>query len=130
MRKLYSTLLLSCALACAFVPVRASVINFDDRPAGPSVFVLAGPTQTLTYNIGGVTATFTGGVILTSETNQTTDFSNVYATSSFGDASLVKPLTVIFSQPIQNFQIDILNAIAGNYVLSDNAGNIVNFSLA
>lgn len=120
----------ACILAVAAAPLGAAVINFEDRPAGPSTFSAAGPAQTLVYNLTGVTSTFTGGVILTNETSQTTDFSNVYATASFGDATLSNALTVTFSQPIHNFQIDILNAIAGNYVMSDNAGNSVHFNLA
>jgi hypothetical protein len=56
--------------------------------------------------------------------------SNVYATASFGDPSLTNPLVVTFDEPIQNFQIQILNALAGNYELSDNAGHSEFFSLA
>ena len=36
---------------------------------------------------------------------------------------------VTFSQPIQNFQIDILNAIAGDYEVYDNTGNTDFFNL-
>ena len=114
----------------ASVVCQASIINFEDQPAGPDNFAAAGPAQTLIYNVGGVMATFTGGVILTNETSQSTDFTNVYATASFGDASLTNPLVVTFDQPIVNFQIDILNALAGDYTMSDNAGHSLNFSLA
>jgi hypothetical protein len=120
-----SALLLSTGTASA------TLINFEDQPAGPSNFAAAGPAQTLTYS-GAVTATFTGGVILTNESNQTTDNSNVYATigSGFGgDPSLTNPLVVTFSQAISNFQIQILNAIAGNYEMSDNMGNSLTFNL-
>jgi hypothetical protein len=120
--------LFSCAVLA--VSAQATVINFADRPAGPSTFAAAGPAQTLVYNVGGVTTTFTGGVILTNETSQTTDNTNVYATASFGNATLTNPLVVMFSQPIQNFQIDILNALAGSYTLADNAGHSLNFTLA
>ena len=108
----------------------ATTINFEDRAPGPSTFAAAGPAQTLVYNVGGVTATFSGGVILTNETSQTTDTSNVYATSSFGNQTLANPLTVTFSKAITNFQIDILNALAGNYTIADNMGNSMNFVLA
>lgn len=114
----------------------ATLITFEDRPAGPCCFASAGPAQTLVYNIGGGnTATFTGGVILTGESNQTTDNSNVYATASSSviggaDPSLTNPLVVTFSAPVHNFQIQILNAIAGDYEMSDNAGNSVDFNLA
>lgn len=118
-------------LLCAIPSAFADVITFDDKPLGPSTFAAAGPAQTLVYNQGGgLTATFTGGVLLSNETNQTTDNTNVYATAYFGDSTLTNPLTITFSQPIQNFQIDILNALAGNYRMSDNAGNVMNFNLA
>src|SRR5262249_49173757 len=87
----------------ASVAAHATTIAFEDQPAGPSTFAAAGPAQSLFYNFGGVTATFNGGVILTNETSQTTDNTNVYATAYFGDASLTNPLTVTFSAPIQNF---------------------------
>ena len=80
--------------------------------------------------MGGVTATFSDGMILTNETSQTTDKSKVYATASFADATLNNLLTVTFSKAITNFQIDLLNAIAGDYTLADNAGNSTNFVLA
>jgi hypothetical protein len=110
---------------------QATVINFEDQPAGPCCFSPRAP-ETLNYNLGGgLTATFTNGVILTGESFQTTDSSNVYATTNFvGGAVDPSPLTVTFSQPIHNFQMDILNAIAGDYTVSDNAGHSTSFNLA
>lgn len=35
-----------------------------------------------------------------------------------------------FNQPIKNFQIQILNALAGSYTIADNVGDSFNFSLA
>ena len=119
-----ATLLLSAGSASA------TLIDFEDQPAGPSTFAAAGPTQTLTYMAGPVTATFTGGVILTGETFQTTNDSSVYATAVFGDPSLTNPLVVTFNQAINNFQVQILNASSGNYELFDNAGHTAFFSLA
>jgi hypothetical protein len=121
--------LVLCALAFVSMPAWAVLIDSEDQPPGPSTFAAAGPTQTLVYNLGGVMATFTGGVILTNETSQTTDNTNVYATASFGDPTLTNPLVVTFDQPIHNFQLDILNAILGDYTLADNAGHSVNFNL-
>jgi hypothetical protein len=110
---------------------RATVIDFEDQPAGPSGFAATSGAQTLSYTLGGgLTATFTGGVILTSETGQTTDNSNIYATCNFcGGGTFANPLVVTFSQAIQNFQIDILNAISGDYEVSDNAGHTDFFNL-
>ncbi len=130
MSKVSNVALMFCAFALVVAHGNASIIDFEDQPPGPSTFGAAGPEQTLVYTIGSLTAEFTGGVILTGETNQTTDVSNVYATASFGDASLTNPLVINFSQPIHNFQIDILNAIAGSYTMADNVGDSVNFNLA
>ena len=125
---------LGCLLAFSTQRASADSVTFEDQPAGPSNFSAAGPAQTLTYTFGSLTATFTGGVILTHESNQTTDDTNVYATGAtsivHGDPSLANPLLVTFNQPVHNFQIQILNALSGNYKLSDNAGNSLNFSLA
>ena len=110
---------------------RGDSVNFDTL-TGPSRFAEAGAAQTLIFGPfpDTVTATFRGGVILTAETSQTTDNTSVYATASFGDPSLTNPLTVTFNQNIQNFQIDILNALAGNYEMFDNLGHTDFFSLA
>ena len=124
------------AALLAAASVHATVIDFEDQPAGPCCFASAGPAQTLNYNLGGgLTATFTGGVILTGESNQTTDNSNVYATASptvigGADPTLANPLVITFNAPIHNFQVDVLNALAGNYELYDNAGHTDFFSLA
>ena len=39
----------------------ATLITFEDQPAGPDNFAAAGPAQTLVYTAGPVIATFTGG---------------------------------------------------------------------
>jgi hypothetical protein len=128
MRSLTTIAILAASLA---VSASATVINFEDQPAGPNNFAAAGGPQTLVYTFGALTVTFTGGVILTNETSQTTDNTNVYATTDlFGITTLSNPLTVTFSAPVQNFQIDILNALAGDYTMADNAGHSLNFNLA
>jgi hypothetical protein len=121
------SLLLASPIFAASVP--PITIDFENQPAGPCCFASAGPAQTLTYNVSGTTVKFTGGVILTGESNQTTDNSNVYATASFGNG-LSSALQIQFGVPVQNFRMDILNALAGTYTLSDNAGHSQNFSLA
>jgi hypothetical protein len=130
MKSSLPTLVISALLLA--VSASASIIDFEDQPVGPSVFASAGPAQTLVYTFGTLTATFTGGVILTNETAQTTDNSNVYATCSVcsGDLSLTNPLIVTFSAPVQNFQIDILNALQGDYTIADNNGHFLTFNLA
>src|SRR5437868_2453625 len=128
MKSLTGIALLAALLAGS---ASASVINFEDQPAGPSNFAATSGAHTLVYIFGTLTVTFTGGVILTNETSQTTDNTNVYATCGIcGMPSFTNPLTVTFSAPVQNFQIDILNALAGNYTMADNAGHSLNFNLA
>jgi hypothetical protein len=120
------------ALLLSTVSASASLINFEDQPAGPTGFGLIA-AQTLTYTFGSLAATFNGGAILTNEQLQTTDNSNVYATISAangGNGTLANPLTITFNQPVQNFSVDILNAAAGNYELFDNAGHTDFFTLA
>lgn len=130
LKRTFSLITLSSAFAVgAVVSAQADMVNFEDH-TGPAVFASAGPEQTLTYNFSGYSATFAGGVVLTGESNQTTDDSSVYATSDFGDKSLANPLTITFSAAIHNFQIDVLNAFAGNYEMFDNVGDSINFNLA
>jgi hypothetical protein len=128
--------LFACAIAvCALFEctlAKGDEVTFENY-TGPSTFAAAGPEQTLIYPFSDVTATFTGGVILTNETSQSTDDTSVYATLGpdyGGDPSLTNPLVVSFSAPIQNFSIQILNALSGNYVMSDNVGDSMDFSLA
>ncbi len=116
----------------------ATVITFEDQPASACCFgSVTGPTTITETPLTGVTVTFSGGVILTNE-NAATDTTNVYATASPRVGSTVtganagygNPLTMTFNQPLQDFSLQILNALAGNYELKDNAGNTDFFSLA
>jgi hypothetical protein len=114
---------------------RGTLIDFEDK-TGPSLFSLAGPAQTLVYNVGGVTVTFAGGVILTAATNLPADETSLYGTASANlipgaSTTLTNPLTVTFSKPIQNFFLDVYNGetSAETYTLADNAGHSSTFSL-
>lgn len=120
------------ALLLSTVSASATLIDFQDQPAGPTAFGLIA-AQALTYTFGSLSATFNGGAILTNEQLQTTDNTNVYATISYangGNGTLSNPLTISFNQPVQNFSVDILNAAAGDYELFDNAGHMDFFTLA
>jgi hypothetical protein len=124
----------SCLFAFSGQRAYADLVTFENQPAGPSTFAAAGAAQTLVYPFADTTATFTGGVILTNETSQTTDNTNVYATCAAslcgGSGTLTNPLVITFTTAIQNFQIQILNALAGNYTMADNMGDSVTFNLA
>jgi hypothetical protein len=104
----------------------ATLVTFEDQTAGSSNFT-GGSTQTLTYESGSTTATFTGGVLLHHEGGTVADLTNVYATH--GVAPFTNPLVVTFSAPVQNFEIEVLNATPGNYEVSDNAGHTDFFTL-
>jgi hypothetical protein len=133
LKTISSAAALSCLFAFSGQRAYADLVTFDNL-TGPSTFAAAGAEQTLVYPFLDTTATFSGGVVLTNETSQTTDNTSVYATCAAalcgGSATLLNPLTVTFSVAIQNFSIQILNALAGSYTMSDNVGDSVTFSLA
>jgi len=132
MNKFYAPAIGAGLILAGFMnPASASVINFDDQGlTGPSLFVDAGPAQTIPITIDGVTATFKGGVILTNTTNLPADSTSIYGTASFG-SNLSNPITIDFSQPINNFLVDVLNGNTEpiDYTISDNAGNSSTFNL-
>jgi hypothetical protein len=134
LKAISSAAAITCIFAFSGQRAYADLVTFENQPAGPDNFAAAGPAQTLVYPFSDVTATFSGGVILTNESSQTTDNTNVYATCAVGvcggDASLANPLVISFNGPIQNFQIQILNALAGNYTMADNVGDSLTFNLA
>ena len=117
--------------------VSAATINFDDQGLiGPGVFIDASPIpQTLSIAAGGVTAVFTGGVILTDAFLMPANLTSIYGTAdsaSVGADGMSNPLTITFSAPITNFLVDVLNGLPANiqYRVSDNAGNASVFTLA
>jgi hypothetical protein len=114
------------------IQASAVVINFDDQGlTGPSFFASASPSpQTIPITVGGVTATFNGGVILTNASNLPANQTSIYGTASFG-TGLTNPLVISFSQPITNFFLDVLNGNTEsiNYTVADNNGNSSTFNL-
>jgi PEP-CTERM motif len=147
-------LLLAALAACFSRPAEASTITFDEvghiggpGQLGPDSFFPTLPAdqpkadqQFPSYVIGGVTVNFSGGTVLTNETDLNPsdpgDSTSVYATANavpgvidVFDSSLSNPLLITFSQPIINFEVKILNAYAGNYLLADNAGHSSLFTL-
>jgi hypothetical protein len=129
MKKLLLVVLSGCLLTVlVVVPARATIINFESRPVGPSLFAdLVGSPQTFT--IGGVT--FTGGGILTATANLPADETNVYGTASFAPGPTLNPLTVTFPADINNFFLDVFNGQTSNqnYTVADNLGNSATFNL-
>ena len=124
-------------LVLALAPLRsqATDINFDDQGlSGPSTFAATSTRpQHLDISAGGGTVSFDGGVILTKTTNLPVDQTSVYGTASFV-TGLANPLTIkfTFSNPIQNFFMDLLNGntIPINYRVSDNTGHSADFLIA
>lgn len=129
-------LLLPLLLGVSASPALASTITFEDH-VGPAFFDATTGPESLLYTFGSLNVTLAGGVILTTESNQTSDMTSVYATGSWNVPALrtishdfLNPLTLTFDAPIQNFQVDILNALAGDYELFDNAGQSLFFHLS
>jgi hypothetical protein len=119
-----SAMLAGTVLVGSAVAANAFIVTFEDQ-TGPSLF--GNPNQTLVYNFPGVTATFTGGTILTATTNLPADQTSVYGTISTTPNS--NPLTITFSAPVTNFFLDILNGETSDetYTIADNVGNTASF---
>ena len=102
---------------------QANIVTFDDL-TGPSTFGAA--SQTLSYTFPGVTATFTGGTVLTHTVNLPADQTSVYGSIQGINSN---PLTISFSSPVSNFFLDILNGetTAESYTIADNAGHTATF---
>jgi len=130
-------------------PAAATTISFDEI-VGPNSFFPLSPEDPATanqrflhYQFGSLAVDFAGGTVLTAETTEhdTGDHTSVYATAkeiltgpSHGqikvfDPTLANPLVITFSEAIHNFEISILNAYAGNYLMSDNAGQSLFFTI-
>lgn len=125
--KWLAAVLASSALASA---ASATVINFDDQGlTGPSLFSQVTPSSPV-ITLDGVTATFSGGGILTAATNLPANRTSIYGTASFLDGGL-NPITVAFSDPIENFALTVLNGdtSSARYRLFDEIGNSSTFTL-
>ncbi|MGD1019632.1 MAG: hypothetical protein ABSA12_09975 [Verrucomicrobiia bacterium] len=114
---------------------QAYEINFDSEGlTGPSLFADASPIpQTITVTVAaGLTATFSGGVILTDEAGLSPyDASSVYATTSLM-SGMSNPMVITFSQSINNFYLDLWNGLttATSYTITDNNGDSKTVTLA
>lgn len=88
------TLAAAASIASAGLP--AYTVDFDSLPVGPSLYIDAGPVQTLGFASDQII--FDGGVILGFPTSfPAVDFAtepNVYGSSNFGDPSLSDILTI------------------------------------
>ena len=107
-------------------------IDFDSQGlTGPSPFSQASPIpQTIPIVVGGITVTFTSGVILEQTTGLPADRTALYGSASFV-TGMSNPIRITFSQPIHNFFMNLYNGQAGNttYRVSDNNGDSQNFTL-
>jgi len=129
--KILSNTFLFALVSMAAASAQATTINFDDQGLiGPGTFVNATPSpQTLNIAAGGVLATFSGGVILTQTTDLPANVTSIYGTADFGKGT-VNPLTVTFSQAVQNIFFDVLNGqSAATFSVTDNLGNVQVFSI-
>jgi hypothetical protein len=120
-RKLLSVALLAFAgvsVACA------DWIDFEAQGANaPNIF--NGKTGSPLV-IG--TATFTGGQLLRNELNSV-DQTAVYATTNGLPGAYTNPLRIVFSEPINTFNVLIANNLADTYKVTDNLGGSQSFFL-
>lgn len=108
------------------LPAFADVIDFENQPAGPTVFASASPSpQTVVTD----NTTFTGGVILTDTSSLPADETTVYGTANFG-SGLSNPLTISNPTGFNNFFFSLLNGENSpqTFVVADNAGHSATFS--
>ena len=113
----------------------ATTIDFEDR-SGPTLFQPT-PPELLDYvNVGGsgVDVTIDNGQILTQTFVLPANQTSIYGTQCFGGCdtpNLLNPITVGFSQPINNFFLDLYNGwiVPVTYRVSDNNGNSADFLL-
>lgn len=116
-------------------PADAATIDFEDL-TGPTLFQPT-PPELLNYpNVdgSGVNVTVDNGQILSQAFVLPANQTSVYGTQCFGECdtpNLLNPITVGFSQPINNFFLDVYNGwnIPVTYRVSDNAGNAAEFLL-
>jgi hypothetical protein len=113
----------------------ATTIDFEAFTGQP----LFQPTPPETRNFpnvdgSGVDVTVMNGQILTQAFDVPANQSSIYGTQCFGECdtpNLLNPIIVSFSQPINNFFLDVYNGwiVPVTYRVSDNAGNAAEFLL-
>jgi hypothetical protein len=114
--------LLALALGTETAPAAATTITFDSL-TGPSTF--CAPQLPLTVG----SATFSGGVIMTTVTALPADQTTVYGTSNCPGYS--PTISISFSIPVSNFSVKVLNGEPAtvSYTVADDLGDSVTKSL-
>jgi hypothetical protein len=101
----------------------AYIIDFTDEGlTGPSLAAdTSASTIVVSTPIGNVT--FSGGAILTAESNLPADTGSLYYTSYFLTGGL-DPITITFPAPITNFFLDLYNGetYTETFTVADNTG--------
>ncbi len=116
-------------------PAYATTIDFEAF-TGPTLFQPTPPETRNFPNVdgSGVDVTVMNGQILTQAFDVPANQSSIYGTQCFGECdtpNLLNPIIVSFSQPINNFFLDVYNGwiVPVTYRVSDNAGNAAEFLL-
>lgn len=128
--KIYASVAL---LLAASGSVYSSSINFDDQGlSGPSLFPFTSGSP-LNITVDGITATFSGGVILNKTTNLPANQTSVYGTVNIPNytTGYTNPLTISFSKAVDNVIFDLLNGWTSttNFRVTDDAGDSQSYSL-
>jgi hypothetical protein len=118
------TFVAALALVACATGAHATIINFDDQGlTGPS-FAASTSAGPLSILAGGDTVDFTNGAILTNEAALPADTTSLYYNSFFLPGTSGSSMTITFSNPINNFFLDLYNGqvTADTFTVSDNAG--------
>jgi hypothetical protein len=104
-------------LAGAVGTAKADLINFEAQGASaPSGF-----NTTLNSPLVIGILTFTGGELLINEAGGI-DETAVYATTNSLGGAYTDPLTIVFSQAVGGFSIDVTDELPDSYTVADNRG--------
>ncbi len=127
---------LAATTLCVASPAYAAIIDFESLPPGPPLFQPTPPEPLTFQDVGGtgVNVDINNGQILTQTFVLPANQSTLYGTECFGACdtpNLLNPITVSFSEPINNFFLDVYNGwnTPVFYRVSDNAGNSADFLL-
>ena len=117
-------------------PAYATTIDFEDvhRTDALSAHTAGARWNFPTSAAPASTSPSMNGQILTQAFDVPANQTSIYGTQCFGECdtpNLLNPITVSFSQPINNFFLDVYNGwiVPVTYRVSDNAGNSAEFLL-
>ena len=105
----------------------ATTIDFEAQALNAGGSLTGIPDSPLTIGI----ATFTGGELRSGEIGLNADQTGLYASEGLFGSGETNPLSIVFSQPVNNFSLLVANGDdVRSYTVSDDLGDSVTMSLA